>query len=195
MRKTKYNRFPASGLLAQYKPYILKETRKYCDQYWLPFDDVLDHAVYLAAVAAKKFNPSLGHDFTTFLRWHLKGLHRICQKEYCHQKLHHLGRIGVRAAFKPKKEPTDRYRARLEYGDDQGRISWDEHRPALIDLEQYQRQSLRLIEKAVLDWMIEPGGRTLSQVAEWIGYKKSYASKIRYRLLHKSHGLPVIVAA
>jgi hypothetical protein len=37
--------------------------------------------------------------------------------------------------------------------------------------------------------MIEPGDRTLSQVADWIGVTKGYASKIRYRLLHKSHAL------
>jgi hypothetical protein len=169
-------------------PFILKETRKYCDQYWLPFEDVLDHAVYLAAIAAKRFNPSLGYDFSTFLRWHLLGLHRFCQKEY---RQNHLWWSQDRT----EKKPTDRYRARLEYGDERGRINWDEHRPALIDLEQYQQQTLTLIEKAVLDWMIEPGDRTLSQVAAWIGCTKGCASKIRYRLLHKSHGLPRIVAA
>jgi hypothetical protein len=43
--------------------------------------------------------------------------------------------------------------------------------------------------------MIEPGDRTLYEVAEWIGCSKGYASKVRYQLLHKSHSLPVIVAA
>lgn len=191
MRKIDDNRFPRSGLLAQYKPFILKETRRYSDQYWLPFDDVLDHALHLAAIAAKRFNPGLGYDFSTFLRWHLMGLHRFCQKEYRHNNrwvllLPHPERKPV---------PTDRYRARLEYGDERGRINWDEHRPTLIDLEQYQQQTLTLIEKAVLDWMIEPGDRTLSEVAAWIGCTKGYASKVRYKLLHKSHGLPRIVAA
>jgi hypothetical protein len=188
MRKITDNRFPRSGLLAKYKPFILKETRKYVDQYWLPFDVVLDEAVYLAGIAEKKFDPGRGYDFSTLLRHWLKGLHRFCQKEYRRNNL-----WWSRDQEEPK--PTDRHRARLEYGDDHGRISWGEHTPALIDLEQHQRQSLRLIEKAVLDWMIEPDGRTLCEVAEWIGYKKSYASKIRYRLLLKSHGLPVIVAA
>jgi len=188
MRKITGNRFPTRGLLAQYKPFILTETRKYSDQYWLLFDVVLDEAMCLAAIAEKRFDPSRGNDFSTFLRWHLKGLHRFCKKEYRHNNL-----WWSRDREQPK--PTDRYRARVEYGDDRGRINWDEHIPALLDLEQHQRQSLRLVEKAVLDWMIEPGDRTLCQVATWIGCTKGYASKLRYRLLHKSHGLPVIVAA
>ena len=188
MKKIDSSRFPSSGLLWQYKPFILKETRKYSDQYWLPFDVVLDEAVCLAAIAVKKFNPSLGYDFSTYLLWRLKGLHRFCKKEF--------RRNNIWWSQKPtEKMPTDRYRARLEYGDDQGRISWDEHIPALLDLDQHQRQSLRLVEKAVLDWMIEPGDRTLCEVATWIGCTKGYASKLRYRLLHKSHSLPVIVAA
>jgi len=184
MRKTEYNRFPTSGLLWEYKPFILKETRKYADQYWLPFDDVLDEAVYLAAIAAKKFNPHRGCDFSTLLRHYLKGLHRFCKKRFRQGTFGMVGNraVGSRYGCNPKidqPEPTDRYRAWLEYGDDQGRISWDEHRPALLDLERYQRQSLRLIEKAVLDWMIEPGTRSLKEVAEWIGVSKGYASKVR----------------
>jgi hypothetical protein len=191
MRKIDDNRFPPSGLLWQYKPFILSETRKYSDQYRLPFDVVLDEAVYLAAIAEKKFNPSLGYDFSTLARCWLKGLHRFCQKEY-RQNNH-----WVLLLEHPQRgpEPTDRYRARLEYGDDHGRINWDEHRPALVDLEQHQGQSLRLIEKAVLDWMLGPDGRNLSEVAAWIGVSKGYASKVRYKLLHKSHGLPRTDAA
>ena len=192
MRKIIYNRFPTSGLVAQYAPFILNETRKYASRYWLPFDDVLDHAVGLAAIAAKKFDAGRGYDFSTFLRHHLKGLHRFCKKEYRHNN---RGMYSLYPFREKEPKPSDRYRARLEYGDDHGRINWDEHIPALIDLEQHQRQSLRLTEKAVLDWMIEPEGRTLCQVAAWIGVTKGYASKIRYRLLHKSHALPVIVAA
>ena len=188
MKKIEYNRFPTSGLLWQYKPFILTEAWKYSRRYWLPLDVVLDHAVYLAAIAEKKFDPGRGYDFSTFLRWHLRGLHRFCQKE-----VPFVWRSLTSGDRQPK--PTDRYRARLEYGDERGRISWDEHIPALLDLEQHQRQSLRLVEKAVLDWMIEPGDRTLSQVADWIGVTKGYASKIRYRLLHKSHALPLIIAA
>src|SRR5262245_1974753 len=138
MLKITDNRFPRSGLLAQYAPFILKETRKYVDQYWMPFDVVLDHAVYVAAIAETNYEHGRGYDFSTFLRWHLNGLHRFCQKEYRHNNLWW-------SQDRTEKEPTDRHRARLEYGDDQGRISWDEHTPALLDLEQYQRQSLRLI--------------------------------------------------
>jgi hypothetical protein len=69
-------------------------------------------------------------------------------------------------------------------------VNWRQHRPALIELEQNQRQSLRLTEKAVLDWMIAPGARNLKQVAEWIGVSKGYASKIRYRLLLKGRAHP-----
>jgi hypothetical protein len=79
------------------------------------------------------------------LRHWLKGLHRFCQNEFRHQN-----RGSYFWQSQTEKKPTDRYRARLEYADEQGRISWDEHTPALIDLEQHQRQSLRLIEKAVL---------------------------------------------
>jgi hypothetical protein len=189
MRPITDNRFPTSGLLWDYKPFILKETKKYSDRYWLPFEDVLDHAIYLAAIAEKRFNPHLGHDFATFLHWHLKGLHRFCKQEFRRNNIFWDGRL------EPKQEPTDRCRARLEYGDDRGRIDWSEHLPALLDLDRHQKDSLRLAEKAVLDWMIEPDGRKLSQVAAWVGVSKGYASKIRYRLLHKSHSLPRTVAA
>jgi len=188
VRKIDDNRFPRSGLLAQYKPFILKETKKYSDQYRLPFDVVLDEAVHLAAIAAKRFNPGLGYDFSTLLRWHLLGLHRFCQKEYRQNNLWW-------SQDRTEKKPTDRYRARLEYGDEHGRINWDEHRPALMDLEQHQGQSQLHTEKAVLDWMLGPNDRSLSEVAAWIGVSKGYASKVRYKLLHKSHGLPRIVAA
>ena len=157
-------------------------------RYWLPLDVVLDHAVYLAAIAEQKFDPGRGYDFSTFLRWHLRGPAQVLPKRGS-------VRLAVATLGDRQPKPTDRYRARLEYGDERGRISWDEHIPALLDLEQHQRQSLRLVEKAVLDWMIEPGDRTLSQVADWIGVTKGYASKIRYRLLHKSHALPLIIAA
>jgi hypothetical protein len=136
----------------------------------------LPYAVLIAHDAERKFNPRLGYDFSTFLRWHLRGLHRHCKKEYRNR--------GIYLSRDWEKKPSDRQRALVKYG---GRINWNEHRPALINLEQRQGQSLRLVEKATLDWMIEPDGRTLPQVAAWIGCTKGYASKVRYKLLHKIH--------
>jgi hypothetical protein len=197
------NRFPASGLLAQYKSFILSEAKRYTQLYFPirplaqdlfddMFEDVLAEAVRLAVVAEQKFDASRGYDFSTLLRWHLKGLHRFCQKEWRNrysalpmspmfegQKAMYRRANGARAATMPQPDRryTERPRRRLK------RINWREHRPALIKLEQNQRESLRPTEKAVLDWMIQPGARNLKQVAEGIGVSKGQASKIRYRLL------------
>jgi hypothetical protein len=169
-----------------YKPFILSEAMRYTELYFPDygnrFEDVLDHAIYLAAIAEKKFDPSRGYDFSTLLRWYLRGLHRFCQKEY--RGSYWLPpEEGARARYlaQGQRRPQgQKRRGRLRF-----RINWRQVRPALIKLEQRQQNSLRLTEKAVLDWMISPDARKLSQVAEWVGVSKSYASKIRYRLLYK----------
>jgi len=66
-------------------------------------------------------------------------------------------------------------------------IRWRDHRQALLELDQKQRNSLRTYEKAILDWMIDPGRRTLVGLAKETGIAKGWASKIRYRLLLLSH--------
>jgi hypothetical protein len=82
-----------------------------------------------------------------------------------------------------RTQPSHRTQAMCAYGDDQSRIQWDDQRPFLLKLDRHQ---LRPAEGAVLDWMLDPAGRTLSQVAADVGISKGYASKLRYRLLIKS---------
>src|SRR5262245_9866740 len=76
-----------SERVRQYKPFILVETKKYHQKYnqkyhryRIPFWLMVDVAVSLAKVADKRFDPQRGHDFSTFLRHHLKGLNRFAKR-------------------------------------------------------------------------------------------------------------------
>lgn len=172
--------FPfTTGLVAQYKPFILKEVGKYSRRYGMRFPMVLLEALRIAERVAPRFDPKLGYDFTTFLRKHLLGLNRICQS--------HLSAIHGRPAFlilRDRRRPSYRARAQDALG---GRIRWDDHKAALVELDQHQKNSLKLTEKVILDWMIEPDGRTLAQVAEKFEIPKATASKTRWRLLLKAN--------
>jgi len=165
----------ATGLVLEYKPFILKKAKWFADRYRLPIWWVLDYAVSIANRAEQKFDPGQGNKFGTPLALWLLGLHRHCQR------LHRMryGDHQSEAYRNRPRPPSHKQLAEDRYGD-------DDPRPFLLRLDRNQQQSLRLSEKAVLDWMLEPAGRTLSQVAEWIGISKGYASKLRYRLLIKS---------
>jgi hypothetical protein len=170
-----YIEFPAEGLLADYKPCILAGIRHYCEKWGVPWWVLSNAASLLAHEALASYDPSKG-SFGTHLFHRFKRLNRVAES--------HLAALH---GYRRRPRPTRRMRAREKYADEQGRINWDDHRPVLMDLEQYQRQSLRLTQKAVLDWMIEPDGRTLTDVAEWNGISKSRASRVRWSLLHKAH--------
>jgi hypothetical protein len=174
--------FPfTTDLVAQYKPFILKEVGQYSRRYGMRFPMVLLEAIRIAERVEPRFDPKRGYDYTTFLRKHLLGLNRFCQS--------HLTVIHGRPDFlreRDRSRPSYRARALKALGD-MGRIRWDDHRSALIELDQHQKNSLKLTEKAVLDWMIEPDGRTLTQVAEKNEIPKASASKIRWRLLLKAN--------
>lgn len=75
-----HDAFPPDGLVAQYKPFILSETKKYSQRYKLPFRFFIHEAVDIANAVAEKFDPQRGYDFSTPLRWHLRGLNRHAQK-------------------------------------------------------------------------------------------------------------------
>jgi hypothetical protein len=159
-----------SALVERYKPFIWRFVRKFITRNpWLAprWLDIRKAAVGLAEEAEKKFKPELGHDFSTYLRHHLKRLHRI----------YGLDRYQGRR--------TDRTKARSRFGRGENReIDWSEHLAALRKLRQ---APLRPTEKAVLRWMLDPKGRTLTQVAAANGVSKGAASKIRYRLLLKGN--------
>jgi len=77
-----YDPFPKSGLVKQYGPFIRKHVRKFCEGYpELQYETVLCWAADLAVAAETKFKPKLGNDFSTFLRPHLKRLHRLAERE------------------------------------------------------------------------------------------------------------------
>ena len=118
-------------------------------------------------------------NFSTHLRHRLQRLNRIAQ-------WHITVRYG-RPSWRRTKPRS--YRQRAINAFNQLPIRWDEHRPALLDLDQSQGNSLRTYEKAILDWMIDPVGRTLTQVAEENEITKGWASKVSYRLLLKSHSI------
>ena len=80
--KSYYDPFPKSGLVRQYERFIRKHVSEFCERYGrLKYDDALCWAVEIALKAEKAFNPELGFDFSTPLRHHLKGLHRLAERE------------------------------------------------------------------------------------------------------------------
>ena len=77
-----YDPFPNSGLVKQYERFIRKRVSKFCEEFpWVNFNNVLIEAVKLADHAAKRFNPALGYDFSTFLIPHLKKLYAMQEEE------------------------------------------------------------------------------------------------------------------
>lgn len=68
-----YDPFPKSGLVKQYEPFIRKWVGEYCKSFpQQRYDDVLIQVVGLAALAAQRFSPTLGYDFSTLLRHYFK---------------------------------------------------------------------------------------------------------------------------
>src|SRR5262249_28582443 len=83
-----YDPFPKSGLVRKYAPFIRKEVRDYCKQYpYVRYEEMLAEAVRIAVKFEGKFDPDKAKDFSTPLRWHLKGLHRFAQKEHSSWKI------------------------------------------------------------------------------------------------------------
>jgi hypothetical protein len=77
-----YDPFPKSGLVKQYERFIRKQVAKFREQFpWVSYDAVLIEAVRLADQAAKRFNPALGYDFSTFLIPYLKKLYAMQEEE------------------------------------------------------------------------------------------------------------------
>jgi hypothetical protein len=158
-----------------FKP--VHDARRYSQRYKLRFAMVRDAAIRIADRVEPRFDPKLGYDFSTFLGKHLLGLNRICQS-------HHTALHGQPQFLKERERRRGyRFRALAAFG----LIRWDDHRAALVELDQHQKNSLKLSEKAVLDWMIDPDGRTLTQVAEKNEIPKATASKTRWRLLLKAN--------
>ena len=73
-----YDPFPKTGLVKQYEPFIRDWVGRFCKQWPLvDYQRALFEAVKIAIEFERKFKPELGYDFSTPLRWHLKGLKRI----------------------------------------------------------------------------------------------------------------------
>ena len=59
------------------------EVRDYCKIYpSVRHEEMLAEAIKIAVAFEPKFDPNLGDDFSTPLRWHLRGLHRFAQNEF-----------------------------------------------------------------------------------------------------------------
>jgi len=98
-----YDPFPKSGLVKKYEPFIRKHVREFCQCYpGLRYEIALCWAVELAIAAEAKFKPKLGNDFSTFLRPHLKRLHRLAEREQ-----QRLPKIYETAAGKKRREAEE----------------------------------------------------------------------------------------
>jgi hypothetical protein len=151
-----------SERVRQFKPLIIRLTKQFAARYYLNPWALLSYALLIAAKADKRFDERRNTSFGTFLEWHLQGLHRVCKGWYrALYGNHHSEAFRTR---RPRK-PSHRDVARRQHGDITGRIRWDDHRPRLLELEHHQGNSLRLAEKALLDWMLDRDGRTLADVA------------------------------
>lgn len=169
-----HDAFPSDGLTAQYKPFILVETRRYCRRYKLPMRVLLPCAVSISLRAEETFDRQRGNGFVAYLTPRLQRLNRIAQD--------HLTCLYGRPRW--RRQPKLSYRQRAIRALNQCPIRWEEHREHLRRLAV---SGLKPIEAAILAWMIDPADRTLTQLAEANGITKGWASKIRYRLLLSSH--------
>jgi hypothetical protein len=75
-----FNPFPREGRVKAYEPFIRKEVEEYCKRYpHVPRTDMLIEAVRLAVLSEARFKPALGNDFSTFVHYRLKELHRFAE--------------------------------------------------------------------------------------------------------------------
>jgi hypothetical protein len=83
-----YDPFPRTGLVKEYEPFIRARVADFCKQYPLvDYQIALFEAVKIAVEYEPKFKPELKFDFSTPLRWELKGLKRkLVDKEQAHNK-------------------------------------------------------------------------------------------------------------
>ena len=73
--------FPTTGLVAQFKPDILTEVKKYCAKYpRVPFLKMLLWAIKIATDLEPHFDSARAKSFSTPLRHHLKRLNRLAQQ-------------------------------------------------------------------------------------------------------------------
>ena len=178
-----YIEFPIDGPIAESKPFILSQIKKYCTKWKVPTNALGAEGLWLAHQALETWDPNKGA-FRTHLFHKLKRLHRVAAKW-------RVAMYGPKYRQRPK--PTKRHLAITKFGIEGGiegwRIRWADHRPQLAKL--LESDTLRHIERAIISWMIEPRGRTLAETARECGISPSRASRIRYRMLLLSHASDV----
>jgi hypothetical protein len=170
-----------SARVRQFKPYILKQVTWYAYHYKIQHRILLVSALKIAKEADRTFDPSKAKSFATHLGWRLQRLHRIAQR--------HLRAIyGPPEDWSDWEEPirfSDRAEARWAVGKgDQYRIDWEEQKPHLQKL--VGLNTLRERDRIVLNWMLDPKGQTMTEMAAANGIPKGSASRIRYRLLRRA---------
>ncbi len=80
-KKRYHDHFPSSGLVKQYEPFIKKWCANFGGSYpHLDMADILSDAVLIAFQAEKAFKPELS-DFSTYLSYRLKEMHRNAKKQ------------------------------------------------------------------------------------------------------------------
>jgi DNA-directed RNA polymerase specialized sigma subunit len=72
--EARYNPWPKTGLVARYKPFILKRAKRFHEYNpQIPWEGIVTDAIRLTWEASQAFKPELGHDFSTYLRHRLWG--------------------------------------------------------------------------------------------------------------------------
>lgn len=206
-----YGTFPAAGPVREYRPLILAEAKRFSQLYYLDHRDVVFEALQIALAAEKKFDPKRGK-FGTLLRWELRRLHRVCQREY---RFRYDSRLMTGpAGWAPKEELDLRKAEKRQAREDRRNVRWRRDIPGFRALDadgngnaprNYTRWKRRVDaeeavaaidalrpslskpnEIAMAEWMAADikgrESRTMVQAATDAGISKSYASKTVYRI-------------
>jgi hypothetical protein len=134
-KKTFKDAFASAGpLVRQYKPFILKQAKKYAHKYRVPRRDMIAKAVEIAIQREPKFDPGRGKAFPSYLEPWLRGLNRYGKRQYRlnngimspRQKLA-LGLVKEKPLEKWEKEKRER--ERKKEAERKRLVGWGNRRP------------------------------------------------------------------
>jgi hypothetical protein len=128
----------AGPLTKKYKPFILRQAKKFSQRYRLRFATVRDRAIEIAEDVEPKFDPARGKAFPSFLEpWLWGGLTRFCKREY--RLINGIMSLRQKDALARAGHPG------FELHDRQEREDWEKLRGeykslGLIDLGEYRKE-------------------------------------------------------
>ena len=191
----------APPLVVQYKPFILRQARKFSQRYWLKFSTVRDEAIQIAKHVEPKFDPTRGKAFPSFLEpWLWGGLTRYCKREFRfkngimsrRQKIALGLDVDRRENWEKEQERREK---RKEAEANRRAVGWGggsyrtwkagigaDELAQLHKAAEAIRPDLNQKQSAMLDWVVGDltgcERRTVAQAAADAGITLSYASKI-----------------